>query len=196
MRDEGEMCLDTLLTTKDNRSVAISFAGYNIGVALTFSGCISSSMYDYPPEYPVEDQLKSLVPTLVFQVLALFFMVMAHGVNDKDLMYNIRNIDATKHKTASTAIGIVEAASFIGSGYIIGSGTYTWVDLDDGEGWGHGLVMFPVFFIVGQTARSPQSSSAIWWEEETPKPKCATATVQRRSTWDLGFWQLQSCLAT
>merc|ERR1711865_260975 len=75
MRDEGEMCLDTLLTTKDNRSVAISFAGYNIGVALTFSGCISSSMYDYPPEYPVEDQLKSLVPTLVFQVLALFFIV-------------------------------------------------------------------------------------------------------------------------
>ena len=154
-------------------------------------------------------------------------------VNDKLLMYNIRNIDATKHKTASTAIGIVEAgdslacpqqlssllsASFVGSGYIIGSGTYTWVDLDDADGWGnrllapchlaahfesvccsgHGLVMFPVFFIVGQTAmvatvfisnlvsahhskaplssssRSAHLSSSRRWEEETLKPKCAT----------------------
>lgn len=132
--------------------MAVSFAGYLIGTAFTFSGCITSSMHDYPPDYPIEDQLTGLIPTITFQLIALSFMVIAHVINDKLILYNIRNIDATEHKTASTAVGIVEAASFIGSGFVIGASTYAYVDLEDGTAWGHGLIMFTVFFFVGQTA--------------------------------------------
>lgn len=108
-------------------------------------------------------------------------MICSHIVNDKLVMYNIRNIDATKSKNATTAVGIVEGASMVGSGYMIGQSTYSYVELQEAETWAHALIMMPVFFIIGQAALLATVFVSNWVsgksiQEQIRKGNCAAAT--------------------
>jgi len=148
---KDEIDMDDLLTHKDNKSIAISFSGYMIGVALLFRGTVSSTIYDLPSDYPFEDQMKDLLPTLLLLVLGLLCMLLCHIINDKAILPGMKNIAAFDSKFLSPAVGIVEAGSFIATGQILGASSYGYIDVDDSDSWGEAIFFQFFWFIIGQT---------------------------------------------
>jgi len=148
---KDEIDVDHLLTHKDNKSIAISFSGYMIGVALLFRGTVSSTIYDFPAYYPFDDQMKDLLPTLLLLVIGLLCMLLCHIINDKVILPGMKNVAALDGKHMSPAVGIVEAGSFIATGQILGASSYGYVDFNDSDSWGEAIFFQFFWFIVGQT---------------------------------------------
>jgi hypothetical protein len=147
---KGDMDVDSLLTHKDNKSIAISFSGYLIGVALMFKGTVSATIYDFPSDYDFDDQMADLLPTLLLIVFGLLFLITSHIINDKVIIAGMDNADVLDGKRKSPAIGIVEAGSFIATGQILGAGSYSYVEVDDSDSWGEAILMQFLWFVVGQ----------------------------------------------
>jgi uncharacterized membrane protein YjfL (UPF0719 family) len=145
-----EIDVDKLLTHHDNKSIAISFSGYVIGVALLFRGTVSATIYDFPTTYDFDDQMKDLCPTIMLLVLGLFCMLLCHIINDKVILPGMKNIAALDGRHMSPAVGIVEAGSFIATGQILGASSYGYVDVDDSDSWGEAIFFQFFWFVVGQ----------------------------------------------
>jgi uncharacterized membrane protein YjfL (UPF0719 family) len=148
----GTLNIDDLLTKRDNKSVAISYAGYTLGLAIMYRGTVSASVYDFPAGYDIDDEMTDLLPTLVLLALGIFSMFLCHLINDKIIIPNIRNIDALNANAKSAAVGIVEAGSFIATGQILGAASYGYVDAGDTDSWGEAIFMQFFWFILGQTS--------------------------------------------
>jgi uncharacterized membrane protein YjfL (UPF0719 family) len=144
----GDINIDSLLTHEDNKSVAISFSGYLIGIALLWRGTVSATIYDFPSDYDFGDQMKDLLPTLTLLVLGMLCLLLCHVINDKIILAGLKNIKAIQSK--SPAVGIVEAGSFIATGQILGAASYGYVDVDDGDSWGEAIFMQFFWFLFGQ----------------------------------------------
>jgi len=148
----GGLDIDDLLTNKDNKSIAISFSGYMIGIALMYRGTVSASVSDFGPDYDFEDEMKDLCPTLLLLVLGIICLVLCHIINDKIIIPNIRNVAALDANAKHTAVGIVEAGSFIATGQILGAASYGYVDVDESSQWGEAIFMQFFWFFMGQFA--------------------------------------------
>eukprot|EP00656_Telonema_subtile_P056494 TRINITY_DN9033_c0_g3_i2.p1 TRINITY_DN9033_c0_g3~~TRINITY_DN9033_c0_g3_i2.p1 ORF type:complete len:836 (-),score=246.81 TRINITY_DN9033_c0_g3_i2:245-2752(-) len=147
-----KMDIDELLTHHDNKSIAISFAGYILGIALLFRGTVSSAIGDFPPDYDFDQQMLDLIPLLVLLAVGLMCLVICHVINDKIIVPNIRNDEAISAGAKFTAVGIVEAGSFIATGQILGAASYNYIDTEDGSTWGEALFFQLFWFFLGQFA--------------------------------------------
>merc|ERR1711998_347200 len=123
--DASSIDIDSLLTHEDNKSVAISFSGYLVGIALLWKGTVSATIYDFPGNYDFGDQMKDLLPILTLLLLGMACLLLCHVINDKIVLSGLKNIQATRSK--SPAVGIVEAGSFIATGQILGAASYSYV---------------------------------------------------------------------
>jgi uncharacterized membrane protein YjfL (UPF0719 family) len=150
LEDNAEIDLDVLLTHNDNKSVAISFAGYLIGIALMYRGTVSATIHDYPSDYDFGDQMEDICPTLLLLFFGSICLLLCHIVNDKIIIPGIRNISALDAKAKFTAVGIVEAGSFVSTGQILGAASYSYVDVSEGDSWGEAIFMQFFWFIMGQ----------------------------------------------
>lgn len=65
---------------------------------------------------------------------------------------NVRNIAALDANAKHTAVGVVEAGSFIATGKILGAASYGYVDVDESSQWGEAIFFQIFWFLMGQFA--------------------------------------------
>jgi len=148
----GGVDIDDLLTHQDNKSIALSFSGYILGIALMFRGTVSASVSDFGPDYEFKDEMADLCPTLMLLTMGTLCLVVCHIINDKVIIPNVRNIAALDANAKHTAVGVVEAGSFIATGKILGAASYGYVDVDESSQWGEAIFFQLFWFLMGQFA--------------------------------------------
>lgn len=123
---------DAEITGKQNLAIALRKGGIYLGLALGLSGAMwgtSGSM--------LQDVL-AFIKTGAVMIAALF---VAFLVNDRVILRKVDNDKAVA--AGNTALGLVELASYVGSGIIM-HGSFS--------GEGGGLLAAAVFFLLGQAA--------------------------------------------
>lgn len=129
-----EFNIDEQLVKTDNKGLAVSFAGYLVGVGLVIRGSLSTSRVG------VWDQL---LDEIVFTAVGLFLLFISQLINDKVIFYGINNGQAIME--GNVAVGILEAATSLGSGIIIGSSITA-----SNTGYGEDLGTTGMWFVFGQ----------------------------------------------
>ena len=110
--------LNEQLTGTDNKAVALSFAGYIIGVGIILSGVLSGESMITPSDSPKRDLYFDLLNTLVWCIVGIVLLQIGRWVNDKCLLLKFDNIkELVTDRNIGT--GAVEFGSLVGSALIV-----------------------------------------------------------------------------
>ena len=125
--------INTEISEKHNRAVALSLSGYLVAVTIIFCSVLVG---------PSKGIVKDLMQVGGYSVIGIVLLTIARIVNDKLILYKFQNkVELVDDKNEGA--GAVVAGSFIASGLIVAGAVY-------GEGGGIGTTL--VFFIIGQLA--------------------------------------------
>jgi len=151
--------LDHALTNSDNKAVNVAFAGYLIALCFIWNGATEGDN-DGGPDIDEDDngdQAKEYVVVLMFLLLGQAMLLLTHYAIDYVVLYKFSSIDNMLKRTNSTrgtehdsAVGVVEAGAYIGSGIIIQQSQYGWVSLDSSDGWGEAIGCMFFYWALGQ----------------------------------------------
>lgn len=123
---------DEEITSGSNLAIALRKSGIYLGLALGLSSAFWGTSGD------VLNDIIGFLKAGAFMMAALF---VAFEVNDRLILWKVNNDQAVKEKNVS--VGIVEFASYIGSGIIM-HGSFS--------GEGGGILAAAAFFLLGQAA--------------------------------------------
>ncbi|MHC1726581.1 MAG: DUF350 domain-containing protein [Syntrophobacteraceae bacterium] len=123
---------DEEITTKGNLAVALRKSGIYLGIALGLSGAMGGASGGLLKD------INGFLQAGAFMMAALYI---SFQVNDRIILWRVNNDQAVKEGNLS--LGIVEFASYIGSGIIM-HGSFS--------GEGGGIVAAAVFFLLAQAA--------------------------------------------
>jgi uncharacterized membrane protein YjfL (UPF0719 family) len=120
---------DHELSEKDNPAFGVSFFGFLIGLAIATLSGVTPGNIGYSADIAL---------MLMHGAFAILALLIAWVVNDKCILYNIRNIEAVFDRR-NLGVGIVEAASFVATALVL-SGSWS------SGGWG----VAALWFVIGQ----------------------------------------------
>lgn len=125
------------LTEKDNKAVAVSYAGYMVAQAIIIIGVL---------EGPSTDVVTDLINVAIWSLAGIIFLNIAQFCNDRLLLREFNN---TKEliQDRNVGTGAVICGSYIGTAFLVRAvvvGDGTGGDLTDN------LIGASIFFIVGQ----------------------------------------------
>ena len=130
--------LDTQLTAKDNPAVGLLLGGFMLGVSAVLCGVLAG---DAPDEPTWANFSEDLVPVLIYGLIGIVMLFVAGIFNDKIVLRQFSN-----HKeivdNQNSAVAVIMAATYIGSGLIIAGGISSSVN----------IVSALIAFVVGQAA--------------------------------------------
>ncbi|TMP42360.1 DUF350 domain-containing protein [Pseudoalteromonas citrea] len=113
-----------------NTALATSVAGFMLGVVIIYSAILAG---------PSAGLISDLILTGVYTLVGLLLLIVSRIINDKLILHSFCNRQQLIEKQ-STAIGAVQAASYVASGLLIGASL-------SGEGsWASAIV----FYVLGQ----------------------------------------------
>ena len=123
--------INTEISEKHNRAVALSLSGYLIAVTIIFCSVLIG------PSRGIVDDLRLVG---IYAVIGIVLLNIARVVNDKLILYKFHNkVELVDDQNEGT--GAVIAGSFIASGLIVAGAVH-------GEGGGMGTTL--AFFVIGQ----------------------------------------------
>ena len=122
--------LNEELTEKDNHAVSISVAGYFIGLTAIFAGAFDGPSYDFTTD---------ILLVGGYSIAGIFLLNLTRLITDKLILYKF-SMRKELIQDQNPGTGVVEAASFIASGMIIGGAIH-------GEGGGPFTAF--VFYLIG-----------------------------------------------
>jgi len=130
--------LDTQLTAKDNPAVGLLLGGFMLGITAVLCGVLAG---DAPDEPTWANFSEDLVPVLIYGLIGIVMLFVAGIFNDKIVLRQFSN-----HKeivdNQNSAVAVIMAATYIGSGLIIAGGISSSVN----------IVSALIAFVVGQAA--------------------------------------------
>lgn len=130
--------LNTQLTAKDNPAVGLLLGGFMLGVSAVLCGVLAG---DAPDEPTWANFSEDLVPVLIYGLIGIVMLFVAGIFNDKIVLRQFSN-----HKeivdNQNSAVAVIMAATYIGSGLIIAGGISSSVN----------IVSALIAFVVGQAA--------------------------------------------
>merc|ERR1711871_1718669 len=153
----------------DNKAICLAFAGYLLALMFIFNGATTDELdggKNYA-DYSYEDQTMDAIVVLIFLLLGQLLLALSQVINDTFVLYGKDNdldmlegvADLQRSVSAGgtqyekfSAVGVVEGASFVASGMIIGAAQYGYVDLDEPAGWGMALGTMVFYWMLGQVA--------------------------------------------
>jgi uncharacterized membrane protein YjfL (UPF0719 family) len=128
------------LTEEDNKAVALSFAGYLLGVGIVVLGVFSTSAVINGPS----DFYRDLLDTVIWGIIGILLLQIARVINDKLLLSKFNNVkELITDKNIGT--GAVEFGSYVGAALII----YACL-LGEDQSFAHGVVSTLIYFVMGQ----------------------------------------------
>lgn len=130
--------LNQELTEKDNKAVAVSFAGYMFGLGMILQGVLSGE--------PQDLLWKDIANTAAWGAIGMVLLLIAQKVNDKIIFSAFSNRKELA-EDRNVGLGAAEAGSFIGTALMVRACV-----TGEGYGWTSGLVGTGLFFICGQIA--------------------------------------------
>lgn len=130
--------LNQELTEKDNKAVAVSFAGYMFGLGMILQGALSGE--------PQDVLWKDIGATAAWGAIGMILLLIAQKVNDKVIFSAFSNRKELA-EDQNVGLGAAEAGSFIGTALMIRACV-----TGEGYGWTDGLVGTGLFFVCGQIA--------------------------------------------
>jgi len=130
--------LNTQLTAKDNPAVGLLLGGFMLGITAVLCGVLAG---DAPDEPTWANFSEDLVPVLIYGLIGIVMLFVAGIFNDKIVLRQFSN-----HKeivdNQNSAVAVIMAATYIGSGLIIAGGISSSVN----------IVSALIAFVVGQAA--------------------------------------------
>ena len=130
--------VNTQLTAKDNPAVGLLLSGFMIGITAILCGVLTG---DSPEEPNWANFSQDLVPILIYGVMGLIMLFLAGILNDKIVLRQFSN-----HKeivdNQNSAVAVIMAATYIGSGIIIAGGISSSLDIKSAV----------LAFVIGQFA--------------------------------------------
>ena len=110
--------LNEQLVEVDNRAVAVSFAGYLLGLGIILEGVVSQEAANVATGSARRDLLLDVGDTLLWGVIGIVLLQLARLINDRLLLNTFSN---TKEliEDQNVGTGAVEFGSFVGSALII-----------------------------------------------------------------------------
>ncbi|MCF6311972.1 MAG: DUF350 domain-containing protein [Verrucomicrobiales bacterium] len=137
--------LNTELTTRDNKAVAVATAGYLLAVMIVIRGVLLSDSELDTSAY--SSQLIDVAMTLAWSLVAIVLLLISAVVNDKFLLHSFSNRkELIQDRNVGT--GAVVAASYIGTALLISSAVKGASDAS----FAIELTDTVVYFIAGQAA--------------------------------------------
>ncbi len=110
--------LNEQLVEVDNRAVAVSFAGYLLGLGIILEGVVSQEAANVATGSARRDLLLDVGDTLLWGVIGIVLLQLARLINDRFLLNTFSNTkELVEDKNVGT--GAVEFGSFVGSALII-----------------------------------------------------------------------------
>eukprot|EP00759_Apiculatamorpha_spiralis_P037070 PhF_6_TR37121/c0_g1_i3/m.54563 len=97
------------LINKDNKAVAVAFAGYLGGIGLVMWGALSDQL---------RDSAENLWTTVVWMFIGLFMLILCNIVNEYLVVTAVNNKIAIV-EDRNLGVGIFEGCAFIGSGFVV-----------------------------------------------------------------------------
>ncbi len=126
------------LTEKDNKAVAVSFAGYMFGLGMILQGVLAGE--------PQDVIWKDVAITAAWGAIGMILLLIAQKVNDKIIFAAFSNRKELA-EDQNVGLGAAEAGSFIGTALMVRACV-----TGEGYGWESGLVGMGLFFVCGQIA--------------------------------------------
>lgn len=123
--------LNKQLTRQDNLAVALTMAGYYLGVAAVFVGAFSGPSYGF---------IKDVTLVGAYSLLGIAFLNLSRFVNDRVILprFSVREQLIDKH---NIAVGAVQFGVYLATGLVAGGAV---------TGTGGGVVTALAFFVLGQ----------------------------------------------
>ncbi len=136
--------LNEQLTDVDNKAVAVSFAGYLVGIGIVLHGVITSPVAGNEVIASSTDLYKDLFDTVIWSAIGILLLNVARIVNDNVLLNKFDNVkELVEDKNIGT--GAVEWGSYIGSALIIES-----VIFGESGGFWNDVIATVFYFALGQ----------------------------------------------
>ncbi len=107
--------VNTHLTEKDNAAVGLLLSGFMLGITAVLRGVLAG---DTPEKPDWQSFSKDLIPILIYGSLGLLMLFAAGILNDKIVLRRFSNQEEIV-TNQNSAVGIIMAATYIGSGLII-----------------------------------------------------------------------------
>lgn len=121
------------ISEKDNKAVAVAFAGYLLAITIIFAGSLLG---------PTKGLIQDLTSVASYSVIGIILLNISSVINDKLILPKFNNTkELVEDQNAGT--GAVLAGSYIASGLIVAGSIH---------GEGGGLETALVFFVLGQLA--------------------------------------------
>ena len=117
--------VNTQLTAKDNPAVGLLLSGFLLGITAVLCGVLVG---DAPEEPSWANFSQDLVPILVYGFAGLIMLFVAGILNDKIVLRQFSNHTEIVDNQNS-AVAIIMAATYIGSGLIIAGGISSSLDI-------------------------------------------------------------------
>lgn len=112
-REKEYMSLNRLLTTQDNKAVAISFASYALGICIVLSGSFDSLNL-----LPLAD---AVVAGLAFLAVGLVLVPLAKMIDTTALLFFVPSAHDSLVYDTNFAMALLDSSSFIGSAIMLRS---------------------------------------------------------------------------
>jgi len=137
--------LSEQLTTKDNKAVAVSFAGFMFAVGIVIFGVFTSEPNAGFATSRGELWL-DLLDILIWSLIGIALLLIGRGVNDKLLLRKFNNVkELVTDRNIGT--GAVEMGGYIGTALIIRAALF-----GEDVSFLAGVVSTVIYFILGQAA--------------------------------------------
>jgi uncharacterized membrane protein YjfL (UPF0719 family) len=124
------------LTTKDNKALAVSYAGYMVAQGIIILGVMQG---------PSEDFVHDLIGVATWSLIGIVLLNVAMFLNDKLLLRKFDNVkEIITDQNVGT--GAVQAGTFLGTAFLIRA-----VIIGESDGsWSNDLTNVAIFFVIGQ----------------------------------------------
>jgi uncharacterized membrane protein YjfL (UPF0719 family) len=132
-------CIDTELTKKDNKAVAVSVAGYLFALGFILFSIISGGSQG-------SSLLNDIMMTSIWCLIGIFALIAAQKINDRFIFKGFSNRKELV-EDQNIGLGAAEAGSYIGTGLILSACL-----AGDGGSFLQGLISAFLFFVLGQIA--------------------------------------------
>ncbi|MBC2603371.1 DUF350 domain-containing protein [Puniceicoccus vermicola] len=124
--------IDVQLARHDNTALAVSFAGYLLGVIIIFIGAFVGPSYGL---------VGDLLRVGGWSLGGVFLLNLSRVINDKLILYKFSNVkEIIDDRNVGT--GVVQAGSYLASGFMVAGAI---------NGEGGGILTALAFFFAGQT---------------------------------------------
>ena len=117
--------VNTQLTAKDNPAVGLLLSGFLLGITAVLCGVLTG---DAPEDPSWANFSQDLFPILIYGFLGLIMLFIAGILNDKIVLRQFSNHEEIV-ENQNSAVAVVMAATYIGSGLIIAGGISSSLDI-------------------------------------------------------------------